>query len=201
SYKCINYYHFVKPRLPTRFYYQEILALKSKAPVVLDVGCCTGTDLRKLMFDGYPGNKLIGIDQSSHYIQVGYELFRDAGTCPIQFITEDVMSSQIRAGIVYTSSVIHLFSLEEVHTFLRHVATNVLEDGGLFVGTHVSGDETMTVRRRGRTKHFIGTEDFRAALIQHDFGDIQFSRMARQKDPDESQSFDTYWLSFRCRLN
>ena len=41
----INYYKFVKSRLSSRFYYQELLDMKkqgNQAPVVMDLGCCTG---------------------------------------------------------------------------------------------------------------------------------------------------------------
>ncbi|KAG2223416.1 hypothetical protein INT45_001722 [Circinella minor] len=207
-YKCINYYKFVKSRLSSRFYYHELLDMKkqgNQAPIVMDLGCCTGTDLRKLMFDGYPGDKLFGIELNQHYIDCGYDLFRDRQQCPITFITEDIFTitphtTMIpRAGVIYTGSMIHLFSFDQLYHFIEFIITHLIP-GGLFMGTHVVGDITTSITRRGNTKHFIGMQDFKDVLERHQFVDIKFCKEPRQKDPDEDIMLNTYWLSFQCRL-
>ena len=43
----------------------------------LDVGCCLGTDMRKLVFDGVPAQNLVGIELRQQYIDLGFDLFRD----------------------------------------------------------------------------------------------------------------------------
>lgn len=44
-----------------------------------------GTDLRKLVCDGYPASNVIGCDLRQQYFDLGYELFGDADRCPIRF--------------------------------------------------------------------------------------------------------------------
>ncbi|KAI9248218.1 hypothetical protein BDA99DRAFT_446317, partial [Phascolomyces articulosus] len=210
-YKCINYYKFVEPRLSYRFYYRSLVDMKNlgdQAPIIIDLGCCTGTDLRKLMLDGYPGNKLYGIDINQHYIDTGYDLFLDQDHCPITFLVGDIFTTPIpsylhqRVGVIYTGSVIHLFSLTQFHTLMALITTQFLLPNGLFMGTQVVADATTSMTRRGNTKHFIGMQDFKEALERHHFVDIELCKEPepRQKDPDEDVDLNTYWLSFRCRL-
>ncbi|KAI9490245.1 hypothetical protein BDB00DRAFT_875562 [Zychaea mexicana] len=221
-YKCINFYKFVGSRLASRFYYRELVDMTKQgcqAPVVLDLGCCTGTDLRRLMFDGYPGDRLYGIDLNKHYIESGYDLFRDRATCPITFIAGDILSTTAtttptsisstinnkftqKAGVVYTGSMIHLLSLDQLHTLIHHISTHLLDPaGGIFIGTHVAADTTTSMTRRGNTKQFIAVQDFKDVLEKHQFVDIQLCKEPRRRDPDEnSTTLDTFWLSFKCRL-
>lgn len=42
-----------------------------------------GTDLRKAVFDGFPANRLIGVDLFPEFIETGYRLWQDRPSCGI----------------------------------------------------------------------------------------------------------------------
>ncbi|KAG7527271.1 hypothetical protein FFLO_07101 [Filobasidium floriforme] len=56
----------------------------------LDVGCSTGTDLRKLAGDGWSAERLIGVDLEQAWIDLGYKQYRDRATCDIKFVAGDI---------------------------------------------------------------------------------------------------------------
>ncbi|ORZ02453.1 S-adenosyl-L-methionine-dependent methyltransferase [Syncephalastrum racemosum] len=221
-YKCIDRFNFAYSRLATRFYYPRVLAIgkqakaKNESALLLDIGCCTGTDLRHLLWNGYPGADLIGTDISCHYIECGYDLFQDKSSFPGTFVTGDLfdpaMLSQThtegglnpyrhRVRIVYTGSVIHLLrSVERTREFIQRV-TMLLQPGGLFVGTHVAANRTTTVYRPvpGHAKQYLGMDVFREALVEAGFVDIEMQMEDRTPDPydpKEDDDFRAFWLSF-----
>lgn len=57
----------------------------------LDLGCCLGQDLRKLVFDGAPSENLYGLDIEEAFIKIGYEVFLDRDSLKSQFVVEDMM--------------------------------------------------------------------------------------------------------------
>jgi SAM-dependent methyltransferase len=87
---------------------------------LLDLGCCFGQELRKLVFDGAPASRLYGADLRPEYIELGYELFRDRETLTAKFFTADILAeddtvlSEIKGktDIVYVGSFLHLFDYD-----------------------------------------------------------------------------------------
>lgn len=50
-----------------------------------------GTDVRKLVADGYPADHVIACDLRATFIDLGLDkLYRDRGTCPITFFAGDI---------------------------------------------------------------------------------------------------------------
>ncbi|KZT57779.1 hypothetical protein CALCODRAFT_482938 [Calocera cornea HHB12733] len=90
-YPCIRAFHFVSLMMRENAVYEDVLKRgKAGDSYLLDLGCMMGTDLRNLVRDGYPAQKLIGCDLRDNYIKAGYELYRDEATCGIKFLTGDM---------------------------------------------------------------------------------------------------------------
>lgn len=52
-----------------------------------------GTDVRKLVLDGYPAENIIACDLRQEFIDAGHKLFRDdAQTCKITFLATDIFN-------------------------------------------------------------------------------------------------------------
>lgn len=51
-----------------------------------------GTDVRKLVFDGYVATNILGCDLRQEFIDLGYDLYQDRDTCSIRFFTDDLFS-------------------------------------------------------------------------------------------------------------
>jgi len=96
-------------------------------PKLVDVGCCMGTDLRRLLLDGYPSDRssptLIGCDLRAEFIQCGHELYQDGPTSdkpvPITFFQSDLFDERAtlfslkgQANYIHTAMVFHLFDQE-----------------------------------------------------------------------------------------
>jgi SAM-dependent methyltransferase len=85
---------------------------------LLDLGCCLGQDLRRLVCDGVPAERLIGVDLRPDFIEQGYELFRDRETLSAKFITADMLDDSPEnllrnlhnsVDIVHAASFLHLW--------------------------------------------------------------------------------------------
>jgi hypothetical protein len=80
--------------------YPKVLELgRTRAhPILLDIGCCFGNDLRKAVADGYPANACIGSDLRSEFWDLGYRLFRDSpATFPASFVSGDAFEPTMLA--------------------------------------------------------------------------------------------------------
>lgn len=88
----------------------------------LDLGCCIGQDIRKVLFDGADPSRVLGADLRPEFIDIGYELFRDENKFPksehfvapadiFDFSTESELSKKCdgKVGILYSTAVFHLF--------------------------------------------------------------------------------------------
>lgn len=49
-----------------------------------------GTDVRKLVADGYPATNVLGCDLRQEFVDCGYQLYQDKQTCDIHFFTSDI---------------------------------------------------------------------------------------------------------------
>ncbi|KAG2119947.1 uncharacterized protein F5147DRAFT_767412, partial [Suillus discolor] len=73
--------------------YEHILELGRKRPdaVLLDIGCCFGTDARKAAADGFPAKNIIASDLFNEFLQLSHELFKTTpASYPRCFLPGDV---------------------------------------------------------------------------------------------------------------
>ena len=119
-----------------------------------------GSDVRKLVWDGYPGYNVLGTDLLQDYLDLGHKFFKDAEHCPIRFISADVLSfpistekptipvismsdvtdlTQLCGSVthVYTGAVFHLFDEATQYEFaLRLAMLSTREKGAVIFGRH-----------------------------------------------------------------
>ena len=83
---------------------------------LLDLGCCFGQDLRKAAFDAGTSANLHGADLESHFLDLGYELFRDRDSFDAKLRPGNVFDESFLADwygtmdMIYLGSFLHLFS-------------------------------------------------------------------------------------------
>ncbi|KAJ7206521.1 hypothetical protein GGX14DRAFT_637452 [Mycena pura] len=93
SYPCIRHFTFARLRLSGLPAYSQAMALLRERPdaIFLDLGCCFGTDIRKVAVDGFPMQNLIACDLHGEFWNHGHELFRSTPeTFPVAFLSGDV---------------------------------------------------------------------------------------------------------------
>lgn len=143
---CLGTFEFLDLVLSTRNrLYPRLLLRLQGGDTFLDVGCCLGQDIRKLVLDGVPASNVAGAELREGYIRLGYELFRDRDTLTSEIHVADVLAGAAAApwprlegrfDVVNFSFVLHCFSREEqVGVFARGI--QVLKEGKL--GTTILG--------------------------------------------------------------
>ncbi|KAH0583005.1 hypothetical protein H2248_010896 [Termitomyces sp. 'cryptogamus'] len=155
GYPCIRLFSFTKLKISCLPAYRSVLKLvheRSEA-VFLDIGCCFGNDLRKVVADGWPIQNVIGSDLQQGFWDLGHELFKTTPiTYPAAFIAGDVFDSSLIApraifdeipqtprpsleslvsltplqgyvSAIHASSFFHLFSEARQHELAQRLAT------------------------------------------------------------------------------
>lgn len=122
-YPCIGLFCFLDLSISLLPVYPEILQRLQSGETLLDVGCCVGQNVRKLVVDGAPAEKVFGVDIQRGFIDIGYDLFLDKGKLQSKFITADVMDPKKNpqwdklglegnVDIIHVGSFIHLFDYD-----------------------------------------------------------------------------------------
>ncbi|TGO70814.1 hypothetical protein BELL_0661g00010 [Botrytis elliptica] len=118
AYPCTGVGAWLVPQICRNPVYPEILKRVQAGEVLMDVGCFLRHDLRRLVYDGAPSDKIYAIDIVSHW-DMGYNLFRDRDQFYAQFIEADIVSeSKVLAplrgqvDIIAVTQVIHQWDWE-----------------------------------------------------------------------------------------
>ncbi|KAI0406632.1 hypothetical protein F4802DRAFT_87795 [Xylaria palmicola] len=176
TYTCINEYIFAEPRIDTHFYYEQVLseARSRKQPLKLvDVGCCAGTDIRRLINDGFPASDITGIDIEGRFFNIGFALYNHTPKeLSTTFVQANVLDpeftrrfSHLRGQFdyVYSANVVHLFDHASQIAFLQALAF-LVKPGGAVWGRQVAETEdspTRSVRLPGKGERFTAVEFMR----------------------------------------
>ncbi|KAI2626089.1 hypothetical protein GGS26DRAFT_563201 [Hypomontagnella submonticulosa] len=151
-YPCIGLYRFANLTLLTHPLYKALVErLHSANATYLDVGCCFGQDLRQLVYDGVPSDRLVGLDITAALMDLGYNFFLDRETLKARFVVADVFEGAEQgpiwteletrgADVMHCSAFFHLFTLEEQISAAINLA-RLVKKGGVIVGRQVGSVE------------------------------------------------------------
>ncbi|KAI8963619.1 hypothetical protein F5Y11DRAFT_140023 [Daldinia sp. FL1419] len=144
-YPCIGLFRFTNLTLIAHPHYDKIIQrLKSDLgdPAYLDIGCCFGQDLRQLVFDGVPSERLVGLDIEKTLLDLGYDLFLDRESLKSNFVITDLFNAQGKVweslegrgfDVIHCSAFLHLFTLDVQTTAAKNIA-RLVKRGGMIVG-------------------------------------------------------------------
>ncbi|KAG6360453.1 hypothetical protein INS49_011515 [Diaporthe citri] len=128
-YPCIGQFRFLNLSLSKKPSYERILARIRDGATYLDVGCCIGQDIRKLVHDGAPGANLHGAELQEGFIGLGYDFFRDRDTLGATLVQADVfelgegsnLSGMVdKVDILHLGMVLHLFGWDKQRELLEN---------------------------------------------------------------------------------
>lgn len=195
-YPCIGYFSFLYLALSRHPSYKRVLELlrpaspedqKSTTETVtdgisqqkheqdlqrfLDLACCLGQDIRKLVYDGVPPSIVYGTDIKREFLNMGFELFRDRDRFPDpdrQFFAADLFAADAadpevaaaggsvwreqegRFTVIHAGNFLHLF---DYNTQLRacSILTRLLDPnpGSMIVGGQLGSSNPREVPRTG----------------------------------------------------
>lgn len=123
--------------------------MKTGKQTFLDLGCCFGQEVRRLVADGAPSEKLYGSDLREDFFKLGYDLFKDGETLKTKFIAADIFDSESglkqingEIDIIYAGSFLHLFDYQKQEAIcVRIVKLLRQKPGSLLVGRQVGHEE------------------------------------------------------------
>jgi SAM-dependent methyltransferase len=133
---------------------------------LLDIGCCIGQLLRKLVHDGIEPTRLFGTDLHPEFISIGAELFHDEGR-GLNFAAGDILDPEDEAlkgldgkiTLVHAGNFFHLFTWEDqvkigmrIIRFLHRGTIDAIIFGRQ-IGTHKPRE------KQGRRKLFLHNEE------------------------------------------
>ncbi|KIP09354.1 hypothetical protein PHLGIDRAFT_12017 [Phlebiopsis gigantea 11061_1 CR5-6] len=208
EYPCIYAFHFVTLYMDTNPIYSEVLAAgKSGNTLFLDLGCCMGTDVRKLVYDGYPASNVVGCDLRSEFIDFGHILYRDKGSCSIHFFAYDIFDvpypvptdvipaadipisalttlSQLYGSVThfYTGALFHLFDEPTQYALALRIATLLKRaPGAVIFGRHQGLQEPGLLddyRVAGEKQRFGHSPSSWSEMWRHVFAEVESPEFA-----------------------
>lgn len=116
-YPCIGGWKFLELNMSLSPVYDEVLSRLKEDESLIDLGCCFGQDIRKLVHDGAPSEKLFGTDLNGGLIAAGFDLFLDRETLRSKFFVADICQPdgtdmaalEGQLNMVFAGSFFHLF--------------------------------------------------------------------------------------------
>ncbi|KAF8890822.1 hypothetical protein CPB84DRAFT_1749022 [Gymnopilus junonius] len=168
GYPCIRLLTFLQLGISELPGYKHVLSLLEKYPdpILLDIGCCFGVDVRKVVVDGWPVDKIIGSDIQQGFWDFGHLLFKSTPeSFPAGFIVGDAFDSALidpeskgldenaplpplnqlkslspllhKISAIHVSSVFHLFSEERQRELAgRLLSLLAIRPGSIILGMH-----------------------------------------------------------------
>lgn len=119
QYPCIGKYTFLDFSISQAGEYADVLQRVKHGDQLLDLGCCFGQDVRKIVYDGAPAQNITAAELEQGFIDMGYELFKDRHTLGSRFVVGDFFTmddTKLQPGlfdIVHSASFYHLFNWDE----------------------------------------------------------------------------------------
>jgi len=119
--------------------------MKTGEETYLDLGCCFGQDIRRMVYDGVSSENCYGSDLRLDFMELGYKLFLDKDSLRSQFIAGDVFDQEAdikeldgKVDILHAASFFHLFDLERQKQVARRVVKLLKpKKNALLLGRHV----------------------------------------------------------------
>ncbi|ORY13132.1 hypothetical protein BCR34DRAFT_623932 [Clohesyomyces aquaticus] len=173
-YPCLGHWAFLDLSVSKLSEYDEILQRLKDGDKYLDIGCCVGQDIRKLVFDGAPSENTFGSDLQQGFLDIGYDLFLDKLTLKTTFIAANIFAEDSdleqldgKIDIAHAASFFHLFNREEQIQVAKRLVTILKpKPGSLLVGrmlgSTVAGD--LVDSKNSQKRRFRHNEESWAKL-------------------------------------
>ncbi|KAF5851889.1 hypothetical protein GGP41_000617 [Bipolaris sorokiniana] len=119
-YPCLGNWGFLNFSIGVGPAYQEVVRRIKDGEQFLDLGCCMGQDIRKLVHDGVPSTNTYASDLKKTFWDLGYDMFLDKSTLKTQFLEADIFDadSQLKQldgkiDIINAAAFFHLFDWDD----------------------------------------------------------------------------------------
>lgn len=139
-YPCLGNWGFLNLNVADAAAYDEVVSRVKNGELYLDIGCCMGQDIRKLVSAGVPAENMYASDLKREFWDIGYDLFLDGDTLKTNFIEADVFDADSKLmqldgklSIVLAHSFFHLFDYEGQVKAVKRVIKLLKPEPGVMV--------------------------------------------------------------------
>jgi len=122
------------PRINHHFFYSRALKRSGR---LLDYGCGTGDNVRQMIRDGFPRERIVAFDVNRASINLGYDLFRDREEiCGLFVVSDKFPFGPAEFNTIYSASVFHVIAVDaEFAAYLANAWSALIPGGVLFGST------------------------------------------------------------------
>ena len=122
-----------RPRINSHFFYSRA---GERTGRLLDYGCGTGDNVRQLIRDGFPRERITAFDINHESIDLGFDLYRDREALEELFVVAGTFPfGPEEFDTIYSASVIHVIADDaEFRNYLAN-AHAALRPGGVLFGS------------------------------------------------------------------
>lgn len=140
-YPCLGNWGFLNLNVADAPAYDEVVSRAKNGDVyLLDIGCCMGQDIRKLVADGVPSENIYASDIKKEFWDMGYNLFLDNDTLKTKFIAADIFDADSelkqldgKLSIVLAHSFFHLFDWDGQVKAVKRVIKMLKPEPGVMI--------------------------------------------------------------------
>ncbi|KAH7928244.1 hypothetical protein BV22DRAFT_218164 [Leucogyrophana mollusca] len=94
-YPCIRILSFARVKISRLAFFEQVQQLPRDRPgaILLDIGCCFGSDAREIVYGGFPASNIVATDVIPELWDLGHELYMSTPeTFPAHFIPGDAFN-------------------------------------------------------------------------------------------------------------
>ena len=193
NYPCLGRWRFLQFSIQQTPIYREILdECTNRGATIIDFGCCLGQDVRRLIHDGVPIERIRGYELDPFFIERGYELFGDGDSMrehrvftPADIFDDRIFETIEPADYLHAASFIHLFdgaTQREVCRRLARLAKRAIF--GRQVGTFVAEERDRGVQLKGGRMLWHSPESFAAMWDEVTQGEWRVEHVSLQRHDD-----------------
>ncbi|KAJ8119119.1 hypothetical protein OPT61_g7 [Boeremia exigua] len=171
-YPCLGHWGFLNLNIQKSNAYDEVVQRIKDGEQYLDVGCCLGQDIRKLVYDGAPSENLYASDLKGQFWDIGYEMFLDKSSLKATFVEADILDSKSavqqltgKLDIVHAASFFHLFDWNDqiaaakvIVGLLNTSSSNLIL--GRQIGRVEAGNFTVQIEQQNKTRYWHNLESW-----------------------------------------
>ena len=211
-YPCIGQFRFLEPGIDELDEYDEAVERLQGGQKLLDMACCFGQTIRRLVADGAPGERIYGCDLQLDFIQLGYKLFKDRDKLKANFLTADIFDPRSsladltdQVDMVYVGSFFHLWGMQKQREVSKAVFALLRpQRGSMILGRQVGAVEAAEKISATGTMYRHNVESFKKMWkeLGEELG-VQLTVQAKLRtlkhDHFMVESDDTRRISFSVR--
>ncbi|OGM47643.1 hypothetical protein ABOM_004312 [Aspergillus bombycis] len=200
DYPCFRMFWFLDFDLSRSPQYARVVELLKSGALFIDLGCGVGQDIRRLVYDGVPGQNLIGLDLYGGFVDLGFELFRDKQSLGASFLIQSFFHDTVplqqlmgQISVINSGYFMHLWDWDAQIRIGRRMMELLPTAGGLVTGVHFGSQRSGRWVPDGGNEMFLHDKDTLTAMWTEigEVSGVQLNIEAIVQEDTKCEYYDT----------